>query len=79
VSKRACNQIKPKTTPNYCTYSNAFSLQAVRLTFDVKRAGDCKPTRLQRGAAAIVADASVHAFAPDSFELAFSRFGNHVL
>jgi ubiquinone/menaquinone biosynthesis C-methylase UbiE len=28
-----------------------------------------------RNAEAIVADASVHPFAPDSFELAFSRFG----
>ena len=28
-----------------------------------------------RHAEAIVADASVHPFAPDSFELAFSRFG----
>ena len=26
-----------------------FSLQALRLTFDAKRAGDCKLTRLQRG------------------------------
>jgi hypothetical protein len=47
VFKRACNQVKPKTTPNYCTYSNEFSLQALRLILDAKRAGDCKLTRLQ--------------------------------
>jgi hypothetical protein len=54
MSKRACNQIKRKTTPNYCTYSNEFSLQVLRLTLDAKRVGDCKLTgckltRLQRG------------------------------
>ena len=49
VSKRVSNQIKRKTTPNYCTYSNEFSLQALRLTLDAERTGGCKLTRLGRG------------------------------
>ena len=41
----------------------------------VARARERIVTAGLRHAEAIVADASVHPFAPDSFELAFSRFG----
>src|SRR5205807_4376627 len=41
----------------------------------VARARERIATAGLRHAEAIVADASVHPFAPDSFELAFSRFG----
>ena len=45
----------------------------------VARARERIATAGLRHAEAIVADASVHPFVPDSFELAFSRLRNHVL